>query len=138
MLPQQVFVYHRACSCKVYLSPHSMLVYHMACLSTTWHVCLSQEMIVYHMRCLSTTGHMCVCVALMCILAHLLPCPLARRTHQWKGTAGTACSEQCQAEAWPAGMHLGCQSADTRAALLHRHAAAGAAPQPGRCVVNSQ
>lgn len=136
-LPQCVFVYNRTCSCRVSLStkgnnclPQGMFVYHRSCLSRR--------------ECLSTTGNVClpqgvfVYVVLMCMLAHLLPCPLARRTHLWTGTAGIACSERCQAEAWPAGIHLGCRSADTRAALLHHHVTAGAAPEPGRCVVNSQ
>ncbi len=114
-----------------------MFVYHRACLSTTGNLCLPQGICVYHRECCRPQG-MFVYVVLMCMLTHLLPCPLARRTHLWTGTAGTACSEQCQAEAWPAGMHLGCRSADTRAALLHHHATAEAAPEPGRCIVNSQ
>ena len=72
------------------------------------------------------------------MVTHLLPCLLARRRHQWTGTAETACSEQCQAEAWPAGIPPGCRSAGTRAALLHHHAAAEAAPEPEEYIITSQ
>ena len=152
-VPQRVFVHHRECLSTAAHAclPQGMSVYHRECLSTTWHVCLPQGMLVYHRACLSTTGHVClpqgmlsttghVCVyvMLLCMVTNLLPCLLARRRHQWTGTAGSACSEGCQAEAWPAGIPLGCRSADTRAALPHHHAAAEAAPEPGGCIITGQ
>lgn len=116
--PQTVFVYH-----KKPCPPHGVFIYHQASMSTTGNVCLLLGICVY--------------VVLLCMLTHLLPCPLARRTHQWTGTAGTACCELCQAKAWPAGIPLGCQSADRHAAPPHHHATAGAALEPA-CIIDSQ